>query len=293
MDALIHTTFYHMTGNSLHKKHLKPNSLDEIQEMLAPLLDDRGATAIFLDLDGTLAPIMPRPDDVSVPPDTSRLIRALAHVYLAVTVVSGRPATGAKRIVGNAELAYIGNHGFETMLPGHAVVVCEEAQPFLPKIRELIEYCRKFEDMSELGIWLEDKTATMSFHFRRSREPEQAMEYIQKNFQPRIEKLGLTTSAGRKVIEVRPPVPVNKGVAVGQLLDRLSCKKAVYIGDDTTDVDALKELRKRKRRKENVMVGVGVISDEMPAELPRNADLLVARISGVEQVLQLLAGEEL
>lgn len=282
-----------MTDKSLHKKRPAPNSLDEIQEALAPLLANPGGSAVFLDLDGTLAPIMPRPHDVAVPPEISRMIRKLAHAYLAVTVVSGRPATGAKRIVGNAELAYIGNHGFETMLPGHAVVVCEEAQEYIPKIRELVEYCRKDEEMATMGIWLEDKTATMSFHFRRANDPEQSAAFIRDRFFPRIEELGLAISEGRKVIEVRPPVPVNKGVAVGQLLDRLSCGKAIYIGDDTTDVDALKELRKRKRRKDHVMVGIGVISSEMPAELSKYSDLLVDRISGVEVVLQILAGEEL
>lgn len=282
-----------MTDKSLHKKRPAPNSLDEIQEALAPLLADPGASAVFLDLDGTLAPIMPRPNDVAVTPEISRMIRKLAHAYLAVTVVSGRPATGAKRIVGNAELAYIGNHGFETMLPGHAVVVCEEAQEYIPKIRELVEYCRKDEELAEMGIWLEDKTATMSFHFRRSSDPDQSAAFIRDKFFPRIKELGLAVSAGRKVIEVRPPVPVNKGVAVGQLLDRLDCRQAIYIGDDTTDVDALKELRKRKRRKNTVMVGVGVISSEMPSDLAKNSDLLVDRISGVEVALQILAGEDL
>ncbi|MDO8735675.1 MAG: trehalose-phosphatase [Thermoleophilia bacterium] len=277
----------------MHKKRPAPNSLDEIQEALAPLLADPGASAVFLDLDGTLAPIMPRPNDVAVTPEISRMIRKLAHAYLAVTVVSGRPATGAKRIVGNAELAYIGNHGFETMLPGHAVVVCEEAQEYIPKIRELVEYCRKDEELAEMGIWLEDKTATMSFHFRRSSDPDQSAAFIRDKFFPRIKELGLAVSAGRKVIEVRPPVPVNKGVAVGQLLDRLDCRQAIYIGDDTTDVDALKELRKRKRRKNTVMVGVGVISSEMPSDLAKNSDLLVDRISGVEVALQILAGEDL
>lgn len=282
-----------MTDKSLHKKRPAPNSLDEIQEALAPLSAEPGASAIFLDLDGTLAPIVPRPNDVAVPPEISRLVRRLAYSYLAVTVVSGRPATGAKRIVGNAELAYIGNHGFETMLPGHAVVVSEEAQEYIPRIHELVEYCRKDEEMVERGIWLEDKTATMSFHFRRALDPEESASFIRERFFPKIEELGLAVSEGRKVIEVRPPVPINKGVAVGQLLDRLDCKKAIYIGDDTTDVDALKELRKRKRRKNNVMISVGVISSEMPAELSKYSDLLVDRISGVEMALQILAGEEL
>ncbi len=282
-----------MTGKSLHNKGQAPNSLDEIQETLAPLLAGAAKTAIFLDLDGTLAPIVPRPDDVAIPADISRLIRTLSHNYLAVTIVSGRPATGAKRIVGNSELAYIGNHGFETMLPGHAVVVCEDAQPYLPRIRELIEFARKVEEFPEMGIWVEDKTATMSLHFRRAEDPEQALAFIRERFFPKVEELELAVSEGRKVIEVRPPVPVNKGVAVGALLDRLECRQAIYIGDDTTDVDALKEMRKRSRRKDYIMVGVGVISDEMPAELPKSADLLVERTSGVEQVLQILAGEEL
>ena len=289
----IRTTFYLMTDKSLHKKRPAPNSLDEIQETLAPLSANPASTGIFLDLDGTLAPIMPRPDDVTIPSEVSRLIRRLSHAYLAVTVVSGRPAAGAKRIVGNAELAYIGNHGFETLLPGHAVVVCEEAKPYIPGIRELIDYCRHNEKMAESGIWLEDKTATMSFHFRRAHDPEQAVAFIRENFFPKIEALGLAVTEGRKVIEVRPPMPVNKGVAVGQLLDRLDCRQAIYIGDDTTDVDALRELRKRQRRKDHIMIGVGVISEEMPKEIARYSDLLVERISGVEQVLQLLAGEEL
>lgn len=282
-----------MTDKSLHKKRQEPNSLEEIQEMLAPLLAVPSASAIFLDLDGTLAPIMPRPKDVAIPTGISRTIRSLAHAYLAVTVVSGRPATGARRIVGNAELAYIGNHGFETMLPGHAVVVCEEAKEYIPKIRELVEFCRKDQEMVEAGIWLEDKTATMSFHFRQAPDPEHSAAFIRDRFFPRIEKLGLAISEGRKVIEVRPPMQINKGVAVGHLLDRLGCRQAIYIGDDTTDIDAFKELRKRKRRKEHVMISVGVISSEMPAELPKYSDLLLDRISGVEVALQILAGEEL
>ena len=69
--------------------------------------------------------------------------------------------------------------------------------------------------MPELGIWLEDKTATMSFHSAVLADPEQSLAFIRESFFPKIEELGLAVSEGRKVIEVRPPVPVNKGVAVG------------------------------------------------------------------------------
>ncbi len=284
--------FYQMTHKSLKEKRPVASTLDQIQEALEPLVNDPGAAVIFLDLDGTLAPITLKPADAAVPPEISRLVRKLEHRFLAVAIVSGRPATEAKRITGNSELTYIGNHGFETMLPGRAVVVCDEAAPFIPKIRELLEFARNVPDMVDSGIIVEDKSATLSFHFRRAADQDEALSFIHGKFFPMIEKLGLAVDEGRKVVEVKPPVEVNKGVAVSRLLDRLDAKKSLYAGDDTTDIDALKELRKRKRRKNTVAVGVGVISNEMPPDLPRYADLLVERTSGMEMVLQILAGEE-
>lgn len=249
------------------------------------------ATVILLDLDGTLAPIVPRPSDVAVPPSIIKLIRRLAHSYLAVAIVSGRSATEAKRIIGNAELAYIGNHGFETMLPGHATVVCEEAQPFMASMKEITGVAPQ-ERLSETGVWLENKISTISLHYRRAADPDAALDYIRGNILPRAEQLGLDISEGRMVIEIKPPVDINKGVSVGRLLDLLSAKQAIYIGDDTTDIDALRELRKRRRRKDTVMVGIGVISREMPSSLPKSCDLLVERTTGVETVLEILAGDD-
>lgn len=280
-----------MSRNSLQKSLPAPNTPAEIQEKLGPLMAEPAEAVILLDLDGTLAPIVSRPGDVSVPPTISRLIRRLSHLYMAVGIVSGRTANEARRIVGNSELAYIGNHGFETMVPGHAIVVCDEAQPWICKIREMTEL-GSVEEMTESGVWLEDKAATLSYHYRRAADPDAAMEYIRKNVVPRAKKLGLAVSDGRKVVEIRPPVEINKGVSVGHLLDRLGARRAIYVGDDTTDIDALKELRKRKRRKNSIMIGVGVISSEMPAELPRYCDIMVARVNGVESLLEILAGEE-
>lgn len=276
----------------MHKNGLKPNTLDDLEQQLAPFVESAADTVIFLDLDGTLAPIMPRPDDVSVSASISKLIRDLSHKYLAVAIVSGRPATEAKRIVGNSELAYIGNHGFETMLPGRAVVVCDEAQPFVASIRELVDFSRSLEELVDSGIWLEDKVATMSLHYRRAQDPEAAKALIVQHIYPKIKELGLDPREGRMVVEVRPPVPINKGVAIGQLMDRLSTRQAIYIGDDTTDIDAFEELRARRRRKFRTLC-VGVISDEMPAELPKFSDVLVERVSGVELALTLLADQEL
>ncbi|MHB0915886.1 MAG: trehalose-phosphatase [Thermoleophilia bacterium] len=272
----------------MHKQKL--STTDEIQQQLEPLVAAPADTTIFLDLDGTLAPIVNKPADVAVPPEIVKLIRKLAQRYLAIAIVSGRQATEARRIVGLDELVYVGNHGFETMLPGRPVVVSPEAQPYIPAIRELTKYCRDLEGVEDSGVWLEDKMATLSVHYRRAPDPDAAKAFIEARIIPQAEKLGLKVNEGRMVVEIKPPAKVNKGLAVGHLIDRLSTRQAIYAGDDTTDIDALKELRRRKKKQ--LMIGVGVVSSEMPAGLPRYADLLVAPRGGVETLLRLLAGEE-
>lgn len=277
----------------MHKKTPPSSSLEEIEAALKPLTGSPESTAVFLDLDGTLAPIVSQPDAVAVPPAIVRLVRSLARRFLAVTVVSGRPATEAKRIVGISELAYIGNHGLETMLPGHTVVVSEDARPYMRGIRQLAEFCRSMEETAEAGISVEDKMVTVSLHYRRAADQEAARRFIAEKILPKISEWGLTANEGRMVIEIKPPVKVNKGVSVGGVIDRLEARQAIYMGDDTTDIDALKELRRRRGEGDAYMVGVGVVSDEMPEGLPEFADLLVDRSSGVETVLTILAGEEL
>ena len=89
-----------------------------MEELLAPLRRDPGSAAILLDVDGTLAPIVDRPDDAEVPAETRDLLAELARRYALVAAVSGRPALEARRIVGLEEIAYSGNHGFELLLPG-------------------------------------------------------------------------------------------------------------------------------------------------------------------------------
>lgn len=261
-----------------------------MEQRLGPLISAPGDTAIFLDLDGTLAPIVARPTDVAVPPAIVKLIRRLAQQYLAVVIISGRQATEARRIVGIEELAYVGNHGFETMLPGRSVVVSPEAQPHLPAIRDIVKYVRSIENAEESGVWVEDKTATLSLHYRRATDPVHARKYIDEQIIPRAKELGLKINEGRMVVEIKPPEKVDKGLAVRQLIDRLAAKQALYAGDDTTDIDALKELRRRSKKQ--LMVGVGVVSREMPAGLTRYADLLVSSVGGMETLLLLLLGEE-
>lgn len=266
------------------------STTEELQQRLEPLVSAPGETAIFLDLDGTLAPIVDRPSDVAVPAAVAKLIRRLSKRYLAVVIVSGRQATEARRIVGIEELAYVGNHGFELMLPGHAVVVSAAAQPHVPAIRQVLKAAYELAGTDDSGVFVEDKTATLSLHYRLAPDPEAAHRLIDENIVPLAKELGLKVNEGRKVVEIKPPEKVDKGTAVGDLIDRLQARQALYAGDDTTDIDALRELRRRGGKQS--MVGIGVASREMPATLSRHADLLIGSRGGVEEMLRLLAGEE-
>ena len=82
-------------------------------DLLARLTEDPSRAAIFLDVDGVLAPIVPRPEDARVPDETRGELRRLNDRYALVACISGRPGEAARQIVGMPELTYVGNHGLE------------------------------------------------------------------------------------------------------------------------------------------------------------------------------------
>jgi hypothetical protein len=96
----------------------------EIFSAVAPLAEEPRNSAVFLDLDGTLAPIVERPEDAAVPGRTRELVERIASRYGLTAVVSGRQSLDARRILGLDQLAYVGNHGYELLAPG-----AEQPQP--------------------------------------------------------------------------------------------------------------------------------------------------------------------
>jgi trehalose 6-phosphate phosphatase len=260
-----------------------------MDELLEPLRRDPGGAAILLDVDGTLAPIVDRPDDAAVPEGTRELLRNLASRYALVAGVSGRPAVDARRIVGLDEIAYSGNHGFELLLPGEA-----EPHPD-PSLDGHDGDARRFvdaldqRDLERAGIRVEDKGAIVALHWRGS-ENEGEAEALAREIESDADWKGLVAHRGRKVLEIRPDVPVNKGIAVAALIPSKPVSTALYAGDDRTDVDAFAALR--TLHEDGVLaaaVCVAVSSDEAPPEVSANADLTVDGPDGFVNVLRALA----
>ena len=231
-------------------------------DLLDRFAEDPGQAALFLDVDGVLAPIVPRPEDARVPEETRAELRRLNERYALVACISGRAGADAQRIVGISELVYIGNHGLE--LDGQAAEWGERLQQFLADV-----------------AWpaTENKGLSASLHYRGSQD-ENAAHAALEEIKTRAELEGFVARFGRKVLEVLPPLDVHKGTAVRQLLAERNLSRALYAGDDTTDLDGFRALDGL-----DVSVRVAVASEEGPAELREAADLTVR---GPKELLKIL-----
>jgi trehalose 6-phosphate phosphatase len=261
----------------------------QLADLVAPLRADPQATAILLDVDGTLTPIVRDPDAAGVPGPTQELLRGLAARYALVAAVSGRRALDARRVVGLDEIAYSGNHGFELLLPGD-----EDPRPD-PSLDGHEGDARAFvdslaaSDLERAGIRIEDKGAIVALHWRGS-DNEGEAENLAREIESAADWRGLVAHRGRKVLEIRPDVPINKGIAVAALIASRPLAAAMYAGDDRTDVDAftgLRTLRDDGRLESVLCVAVG--SDEAPPEVAAGADLTVEGTEGFVAVLEALA----
>ena len=261
-----------------------------MEAAIAPLRADPGSAAVLLDLDGTLAPIVSRPEETAI---TDRTRAALARVvasYSLTAIVTGRRSTVAREIVGFDEITYAGIHGFELLLPGK-----DEALPS-PALGDHGDDARAFAEgldrdaLEVAGIRFEDKGPIIGLHWRGAAD-ERAAEALLERVAADASATGLVIHRGRKVLELRPPVRIDKGTAVEALIAEAGARLALYAGDDRTDLDAFAAFERLADDGHlDVAVRVGVSSDEGPEEIVIDADLVVAGPDGMAPLLEALAG---
>jgi trehalose-phosphatase len=243
-----------------------PTSRTDLSYGLAARLDALAAeperAALLLDVDGVLAPIVPVPADASVPLETREELRRLHGRYALVACVSGRSSADARRVVGVDELEYVGEHGLEL-------------HPDAPAWRE------RLHGLAATVSWedVELKPLTVAFHYRRAPDEAAARAFLEA-VATRARAEGLVARFGRKVLELRPPLPASKGTAVTALLSRRGLRRALYAGDDETDLDAFTALEQLE-----LGIRVAVVSPEGPARLREAADVAV---EGPTELLELL-----
>lgn len=261
----------------------------ELTETLRPLTSDPAAAAVLCDIDGTLAPIVDRPDDSHVAEKVSLLLGRLARRYGVVACVSGRSVAEARRLVGVGAIAYVGSHGAEIAAPGQARPRLVDAfASWEGKVGGFVAEREHDHDLKLLRIRLENKGAIRAFHWRGAPD-EQAAETWLSGVAQEAQDEGLAIHWGRKVLEIRPPVHVDKGEGLKTLLDGRGLRSALYGGDDATDLDAFDALDSLVSAGQLVSaVRVGVRSAEGPAGIVERADVVVDGVKGFTDVLMAL-----
>jgi trehalose 6-phosphate phosphatase len=262
---------------------------EALEKLLAPLRRDPAHSAILTDVDGTIAPIVTDPAEARVPEGTRELLRELADRYALVAGLSGRRALDARRVVGLDDLAYSGNHGFELLLPGETEVRPDPSldghEADAPGFVEGLDRA----ELERAGIRTEDKGGIVALHWRGAPN-ETAAESLAQEIASAAEREGLVPHRGRKVLEIRPNVAINKGIAVAALIPARPIDHALYGGDDRTDIDAFTALRTLQEDGElESAASIAVASDESPPEVSQAADLTVPGPKGFVGVLEALA----
>jgi trehalose 6-phosphate phosphatase len=219
---------------------------------LALLAEDPSRAALLVDVDGTLAPIVPRPEDARVPAATQSELRRLNSRYALVACISGRSSLDAQRVVGIPELVYVGNHGLEL-------------DPDAPQWRDRLQSFLRDVEWPDL----EDKGLSASLHFRNAPDERAARTELELVADAARDQ-GFVARFGRKVLEILPPLTANKGTAVKRLLGDRGLRRGLYAGDDTTDLDAFGALDGLE-----VAVRVAISSPETPTALTETADVVV------------------
>ena len=216
---------------------------------------------LFLDVDGTLAPIVDDPAASAVPRSTRLELERLAARYALVACVSGRSGERAREIVGVDGLTYVGEHGLE---------LDPEAEAWAPRIHAFA---------ASAGWPAEDKPLSAAFHYRTAADPDAARRFLE-GVEAAARAEGFRTRWGRMVLEVLPPLETSKGTAVRRLLETNRLRRALYAGDDTTDLDGFAALDGLQ-----VAVRVAVVSSEGPSDLGAGADVVVGSTDELARLL--------
>lgn len=266
------------------------SSPDVIADLAHALRADAAHAALLFDIDGVLAPIVPHANDARVPAEAIALLGALRDRYLVVGVVSGRGLADVDRLVPVPGLARGGNHGLEVAPPGQAAHLVPGARAHEATMRAFVA-AHPAQALAPHGVWLEDKGASVSLHFREAPDPVTAEAYLAGPVADAARAAGLRVRTGRMILEVLPDVDVDKGDVVREIVRAAGATTALYVGDDRTDMDAWHALRDMRSGGE-IAHALCVLADqpEVDDAVRAAADITVHGTAGVLALLRALAG---
>jgi trehalose 6-phosphate phosphatase len=245
-----------------------------------------GPAALITDIDGTISPIVRRPEEAYVLPLAQSALRRLRDCLAVVAVVTGRTVADAQRMVGLDGVTYVGNHGME-IWTGDRPSTLPEARPWISHMVTVLAALR--ERVGNDGILLENKGASASIHYRLAPDQEAARSAILDALAGIPQTRELRIEEGRRVVNLLPPLRVSKGSAVRWLVSEHHLNGVVYLGDDVTDAHAFKTLTAMRAEGGQHTLSVAVLAQETPGSVRQLADTAVGSVQEAAQLLDAIA----
>ena len=257
---------------------LPPNLLVNFEAALYCL--SRESVAMVTDFDGTLSEFVPVLESAVIHPDILPPLSHLARKLSLTAVMSGRAARDVERRVGIEGVVYVGNHGAERIIDG----VLRAAAEAKAEESDLQAWLERLADVADApDLVLENKRYSASLHYRRTPDVEGVVERLRTAIEDFPDTGEFEFFWGNKILEIRQRDGVDKGAALGSLIDGWRPSFVMFLGDDTTDVDALRTLRERRASGDVRGIGIAVIQDGTPASVLESADF---SLNGVPEVAE-------
>jgi trehalose 6-phosphate phosphatase len=242
--------------------------------------------ALFLDYDGTLTPIVSRPEQAIISREMKDLLTRLSEKY-TVAIITGRDMDDVKKLVGLDHLVYAGSHGFRISGPGGLYKEHEKTAVLLPELNVIENELMDIQETYK-GVQIDRKRYAIGVHYRNAKDEDiddilAGFDNILKNHP------GYKKGTGKKIVEIKPALGWHKGKAVLWILNELGLSEdktvlPIYIGDDDTDEDAFKTLQENES-------GVGIMVEHNGK--PTHASYSLKDVDEVARLFQQLLSDKL
>lgn len=270
---------------------MKVADISEALERILAVLDT-APSALLTDFDGTLSPIAPVPEAAFLHPDIARVLPSLNERLSMLSVVTGRATADVAQKVGLPDILYVGNHGLEWSENGVYVAhpAGVEAEQGVSQTLAEIEQDLRLQAIDLTGLLFENKRLSASIHYRLMEQPLQFEAILLPIAERRAAEHGLRLSGGKMTLELRPTSSISKGTAVERIVHHRGLHGAIFLGDDVTDVDAFRVIR-RLRTEHVLMTGlaIGVLSSDTHPSVIAESDLMLESVDEVAALFVALA----
>ncbi len=256
-------------------------------EAIEPLVS-AGRLGLVVDFDGTISEFVDQPEHAKVFPGCVQPLRGLSTRLALVAVMSGRPVEDIRRKTGIESLTYVGNHGAEYLRGGDTEVAAPPSS-HPESIKRIFGELRLKADGPGL-VW-EYKGFSATTHFRMAENEAVVRSRLKEALEstPGVESLEVFW--GNKVLEIRAKTGINKGYGLRKLATEAGLDAVLFLGDDTTDLDAVRALSDMRREKAVIGMSVVVVQPGSPGGMLEESDYSLAGVSEVAAFLDILDRE--